>query len=173
MITRQLSLSAPLFILVFAVQEVIVNQFRLPGGGFSIFIIFALVWAILGTPDVAAISGFVSGLLMDLSPSASGPIGQWTLIMLASSYAISYFGSGNENVKGNPVGVTFFLASTVCITEFLFVITGALLGVQTGSFGQVLLTIFGITLWTLVITPICLPVFSLMHDIALDTRSKI
>lgn len=173
MITRQLSISAPIFLLIYGVQEVIVNQFRLPGGGFSIFLIFALIWAILSTPEVAAVSGFVSGLLMDLSPSASGPIGQWTLILLASSYAIAYFGSGNENVKGNPVGVTFFISFTVFFTEILFVITGALLGVQTGSFGQVLLTIFGITLWTLVITPICLPVFSLMHDIALDTRSKI
>jgi rod shape-determining protein MreD len=173
MITRQLSISTPIFILIYGVQEVVVNQFRLPAGGFSVFLIFALVWAILSTPDVAAVSGFVSGLLMDLSPSASGPIGQWTLILLASSYAIAYFGSGNENVKGNPVGVTFFISTTVFFTEILFVITGALLGVQTGSFGQVLLTIFGITLWTLVITPICLTVFSLMHDIALDTRSKI
>ena len=173
MITRQLSISAPIFILIYGVQEVIVNQFRLPGGGFSIFFIFALVWAILSTPDVAAFSGFASGFLMDLSPTSSGPIGQWTLIMVASSYAISFLGSRNENVKDNPVGVTLFISSAVFLTETLFVISGVLLGVQTGSFGQVLLTICGFSLWTLVITPICLPVFSLLHDIALDTRSKI
>jgi len=173
MITRQLSLSTPVFLFIFGFQEVVINQFRLPGGGFSVFFIFALVWAILSTPEVAALSGFASGLLMDLSPSASGPIGQWTLIMIASSYAISFFGSGDENVKGNPVGVTFFISAAVFITEILFVISGALLGVQTGSFGQVLLTTIGISLWTVVVTPIFLPVFSKLHDFALDTRSKI
>lgn len=173
MITRQLSLSAPIFILIYGAQEVIVNQFRLPGGGFSVFLIFSLVWAILSTPEVAAVSGFASGFLIDLSPSSSGAIGQWTLILVASSYIISFLGSGNENIKSNPVGVTFFISAAVFLTEITYVITGALLGVQTGSFGNVLFTTVGISLWTLVMTPICLPVFSWLHDLALDTRSKI
>ena len=110
---------------------------------------------------------------MDLSPSSSGAIGQWTLILVASSYIISFLGSGNENIKSNPVGVTFFISAAVFLTEITYVISGALLGVQTGSFGNVLFTTVGISLWTLVMTPICLPVFSWLHDLALDTRSKI
>lgn len=173
MFTRQVSFSVPIFLCIFGIQEVVVNQFRLPGGGFSLFLIFALVWAILSTPEVAAFSGFATGLLMDLSPSSGGPIGQWALIMVASSYAISFLSSGNENVKGNPVGVTFSIAITVFLIEITYVITGALLGIQTGRIGQVLLTIIGISIWTLVMTPIVLPLFSKLHDFALDTRSKI
>jgi rod shape-determining protein MreD len=82
MLTRQLSIATPIFLMIFVIQESIISQFRLPGGGFSILMIFALTWAVLSETEVAAVIGFAAGFLMDLSQSASGPFGQWTLIML-------------------------------------------------------------------------------------------
>jgi len=159
--------------MIFMAQEAVVNQFRLPGGGFSLLLIFTLMWAILSSQEIAAIGGFIAGLLMDLSPSSTGPIGQWSLLMIAACYAVSYLGSGNESLSGNPLGLTFFITSTVFFIEIAYLVTGALLGVQSGSFGQILITLFGISIWTLVITPILLPLFSRLHAFAFNTRSAI
>ncbi len=159
--------------MIFMAQESVVNQFRLAGGGFSLLLIFTLMWAILSSQEIAAIGGFIAGLLMDLSPSSSGPIGQWTLLMIAACYALSYLGSGNESLSGNPLGLTFFITSAVFFIEIAYLVTGALLGVQSGSFGQILITLFGISIWTLVITPILLPLFSRLHAFAFNTRSAI
>jgi len=173
MITRQFSIAIPIFILIFMVQEAVVDQFRLAGGGFSLLLIFTLIWAILSSQEFAAIGGFIAGLLMDLSPSSSGPIGQWTLLMIAACYVVSYLGSGNESLSGNPLGLTFFTTSAIFFTEIAYIVTGALLGVQTGSFGQILITLFGISIWSLVITPILLPLFSRLHTFTFNTRSAI
>ena len=173
MITRQLSIAIPIFVLIFMAQEAVVDQFRLAGGGFSLLLIFTIIWAILSTQEIAAIGGFTAGLLMDLSPSSSGPIGQWTLLMIAGCYAVSYLGSGNENLSGNPLGLTFFTTSAVFFIEISYVVTGALLGVQTGSSGQILITLVGISIWSLVVTPILLPLFSRIHAFAFNTRSAI
>jgi hypothetical protein len=82
-------------------------------------------------------------------------------------------GSGNENLSGNPLGLTFFTTSAVFFIEISYVVTGALLGVQTGSFGQILITLIGISIWSLVVTPILLPLFSRIHAFAFNTRSAI
>ena len=173
MITRQLSIAIPIFIIIFVVQEAVINQFRLAGGGFSLLLIFTLIWAVLSSQEIAAIGGFIAGLLMDLSLSSSGPIGQWTLLMITACYAVSYLGSGKESLSGNPLGLTFFATSAVLFIEITYLVTGALLGVQTGSFGQILITLFGISIWSLVVTPILLPLFSRLHAFTFNTRSAI
>lgn len=173
MFPRQISISVPLFLGIYIFQEAVVNQFKLPGGGFSLFAIFALIWAVMSTPEIAALVGFGAGFLMDMSQSTGGPIGHWTLIMIVICYGLSYLGYGDGNIKGNPIGVVTFVVITNLAAELLFLITGTLLGVATGSFGQILLTLIGSSLWTLVVTPIALPVFSAMHSFVFETRSAL
>ena len=170
MFTRQLSFSTPIFLSIFLVQEALISQFRLPGGGFSILVIFALTWSVLSQPEVAAVIGFASGLLMDLSQSASGPFGQWTLIMLLAGYAISYIGYGDDNVHANAIGIVFFVVVATFFVEIAFLISGALLGVSVGSIAQVSLTLIGMSLWTLLVAPIMLPVFTKLHALVFDSR---
>jgi rod shape-determining protein MreD len=173
MLPRQISISIPVFLSVFIFQESVISQFKLPGGGFSLFAIFALVWAVMSTPEIAALVGFGAGFLMDMSQSTGGPIGQWTLIMIVICYGLSYLGYGDGNIKGNPIGVVSFVVIANLATEALFIVSGALLGVATGSFDQILLTLVGNSLWTLVVTPIVLPVFSSMHSFVFETRSAL
>lgn len=173
MLTRQISVAAPIFLLIYTIQESVVSQFRLPGGGFSILLIFALTWAVLSETEVAAVIGFAAGFLMDLSQSASGPFGQWTLIMLVAGYAISYIGYGDDNVRANAIGIIFFVVIANLLVEITFVATGALLGVSAGSFIQILITLFGMTIWALLISPIVLPVFSRLHALVFDSRSTL
>ena len=173
MLTRQLSLSAPIIFLVYLFQEAVVNQFKLPGGGFSLFMIFALLWAVISTPEIAALTGFAAGILMDMSQSSGGPVGQWTLIMILVCYGVSYLGYGDGNINGNPIGVIFFVVTANLGAEISFLISGILLGVATGSFSQILLTLVGNSIWTIVITPIVLPVFSYLHNLVFETRSSL
>ena len=173
MLTRQISIAAPMFLMIYVIQESVISQFRLPGGGFSLLLIFALTWAVLSETEVAAVIGFVAGFLMDLSQSASGPFGQWTLIMLIAGYAISYVGYGDDNVRANAIGIIFFVVIANLLAEITFVATGALLGVSVGSIIQVLITFFGMTVWALLVSPILLPIFSRMHALVFDSRSTL
>jgi rod shape-determining protein MreD len=173
MTARQIFTALPMFLAVYVFQEAVVNQFRLPAGGFSLFLIFTLVWAILSTPEVSALAGFFGGLLMDFSQSSSGPIGQWTLLMIAASYSVAYFGSGHETLSGSPLGFTFLTTAAVFLVEFAYVFTGLLFGLQIGNFSQITITIVGISIWSLVVTPIVLPIFSRLHAYTFDTRSMI
>jgi rod shape-determining protein MreD len=159
--------------MIYVIQEAVVSQFRLPGGGFSILLIFALTWAVLSETDIAAVIGFAAGFLMDLSQTAAGPFGQWTLIMLLAGYAISYIGFGDDNVQANAIGIIFFVVIANLLVEVAYVASGALLGVSTGSFVQVLITLFGMSLWALLISPILLPVFTRLHAIIFDSRSAL
>ena len=70
MLTRQISIATPIFLMIFVIQESVISQFRLPGGGFSILLIFALTWAVLSETEVAAVIGFAAGFLMDLSQAS-------------------------------------------------------------------------------------------------------
>ena len=91
MIRRQISTALPIYIAIFIFQEAVVNQFHLPGGGFSLILIFSLSWA--------------------------------------------------------------------------------LLGVTVGGFTQILITLIGITIWSLLVTPLVLPIFSRLHAFTFNTRS--
>ena len=173
MLTRQISVATPIFLLIFLVQEAVVSQFRLPGGGFSILLIFALTWAVLSQPEVAAVIGFTSGILMDLSQSAGGPFGQWTLIMLLAGYAISYIGYGDDNIHANALGIVFFVVIANFFVEVAYLLTGSLLGVSIGSIGQIVTTLFGMSMWALLVSPIVLPVFTRLHVLVFDSRSAL
>jgi rod shape-determining protein MreD len=173
MLTRQISIATPIFLLIFLIQEAIVSQFRLPGGGFSILLLFALTWAVLSQPEVAAVIGFSSGILMDLSQSSSGPFGQWTLIMLLAGYAISYIGYGDDNIHANAVGIVFFVVIANFFVEIAYLVTGALLGVSIGSLSQIAITLFGMSIWALLVSPMMLPVFTRLHALIFDSRSAL
>jgi len=171
--TRQISIAAPIFLIIYIIQESIVSQFRLPGGGFSVLLIFALTWAVLSETEVAAVIGFAAGLLMDLSQSDSGPFGQWSLIMLVAGYAISYIGYGDDNVNANAIGIIFFVVIANLFVEIAYVATGALLGVSSGSLIQVVVTLFGMSIWAFLVSPMMLPIFSRLHALVFDTRSAL
>lgn len=173
MLTRQISITFPIFLIIYVIQESIVSQFRFIGGGFSVLMIFALTWAVLSETEIAAVIGFTAGFLMDLSQSATGPFGQWTLIMLLTGYAISYIGYGDDNVHANAIGIIFFVVVANLLAEGAYLISAALLGVSSGSFNQIIITLIGMCIWTLLVSPLMLPAFSRLHAIVFDSRSTL
>lgn len=173
MLVRQFSISSLVFLLIFLIQESVINQLRLPGGGFSLPLLIALTWAALSTPTVGALTGFISGFLMDLSQSSSGAMGHWTLLMILACYAVAFLGFGNDNVRGNPITNILLVSSASVLTLVAFVITGVLLGVSFGNFERALITILGNAIWAILVTPLILPLVTRLHRALFGNQAHI
>lgn len=173
MFLRRFGVTGTIFTFFFVAQEALVSQLTFPAGGFSIFLILTLLWAAISTPEVAAAVGFGAGLLLDLSPSTSGPLGHWTLILVLMCYAIAFLSYGDENMRGNPLSLILMVTLAQVIVLVSFLITGFLLGNIATSFAQTLITVIGSGFWTLVVTPLMLPAVIWLHDQAFDSRMRI
>ena len=154
-------------------QESVVTQFKIFGGGFSLFLVFALLWAALGTPEMGALTGFGAGLMMDLSQRASGPMGQWTLIMILAGFSISYLGYGDDNFRGNPLSLIFTVAAGVAVTRLIYLILGLFLGSEIGSLWSIFVSVFSATFWSVAIVPLLMPIVTRIHEALFDVKSRI
>jgi rod shape-determining protein MreD len=173
MFARRFFISFPIFAFIFILQESVVTQFKIFGGGFSLFLVFALLWAALGTPEMGALTGFGAGLMMDLSQSASGPMGQWTLIMILAGFSISYLGYGDDNFRGNPLSLIFTVAAGVAVTRLIYLILGLFLGSEIGSLWSIFVSVFSATFWSVAIVPLLMPIVTRIHEALFDVKSRI
>jgi rod shape-determining protein MreD len=173
MFARRFFISFPIFAFMYVLQESVVSQFKIFGGGFSLFLIFALLWSALGTPEMGALTGFGAGLMMDLSQSASGPMGQWTLIMILAGFTISYLGYGDDNFRGNPISLIVTVAAGVVIIRLIYLILGLLLGNDVGSTWSVLISLFSSAFWSAALAPLLLPVVTRIHEALFDVKSRV
>lgn len=173
MLSRRFLLSFPIFFTVYLLQEGFVTQMRLPAGGFSLILIFTLAWAAMSTPEIGALTGFGAGLLMDLSETAPGPLGHWTLILILVSFLISFLSYGDDHVRANPLNIVFLVAVGVVGAQVAFAIFGLLLGQELGSIVQVLFVCLGTAFWSAIVTPLLLPIISRLHALVFGTASRI
>lgn len=154
---RDLILSFFIFGALFIIQEAFINQVHLPFTGFNLILISALTWSSLSSPESAAVTGFVSGAYLDLSPATDAPFGLWTLIMVIAAYSVAYFGASDETAKANPVGLIGLVSVAVVATEMLYLFVGVLFGLSFGSFFQIIRTLIGFGIWSAIIVPIITP----------------
>jgi rod shape-determining protein MreD len=171
MFARRFFISFPIFAFIYILQESVVSQFKIFGGGFSLFLIFALLWSALGTPEMGALTGFGAGLMMDLSQSTSGPMGQWTLIMILAGFTVSYLGYGDDNFRGNPISLIFTIAAGVVIIRLIYLVLGLLLGSDVGSTWSVIISLFSSAFWSAVLSPLLLPAVTRVHEALFDVKS--
>ena len=173
MSTRKISLTATLFLFIYILQEAFITQLRIAGGGFSLFLIFTLLWAALSSPNMVALTGFAAGLLIDLSQSTAGVFGQWTLVLILIGFGISYFGLGYENVRLNPFTITFLLTISVFIARVVYLLLSLLLGKDLGTFSSVATSLLIGLLWSAAVVPIAMPAVARAYDFINDTRSRL
>lgn len=173
MISRRFLFSFPIFLAVFLLQEGFVTQMRLPAGGLSLMLVFTLAWASMSTPEIGALTGFGAGLMMDLSQTTPGPLGQWTLVMILVSFVISFLSYGDDHVRANPLNIVFLVIGGVVGAQLSFALFGLLLGQALGSIAQVLFVCAGTAFWSGVVTPLLLPVISRLHALTFGTASRI
>jgi rod shape-determining protein MreD len=172
MFARRFLISFPIFAIVYLIQESIVSQFRIFGGGVSLFLIFALLLSALGTPELGALTGFGAGLLMDLSQTTSGPMGQWTLIMILAGFSISYLGYGDDNFRGNPISLVVIVAIAVPLTRLAYLIIGLMFGSELGSTLQIFISLFSSALWTVAVVPLLMPFVTRIHSSLFESESR-
>lgn len=173
MFSRRFLFSLPIFTLVYLLQVGFVTQMRLPAGGFSLILIFTLIWASMSTPEIGALTGFGAGLLMDLSETAPGPLGHWTLVLILVSFVISFLSYGDDHVRANPLNIVFLVVAGVIGAQILYALFGLLLGQQLGNAFQVILICLGTAFWSAVVTPLLLPIVSRLHALVFGTASRI
>ena len=173
MSTRKISLSALLFLLVYILQEAFITQLHVAGGGFSLFLIFALLWAALSSPDIGALTGFITGFLIDLSQSTSGAVGQWTFVLILVGFGISYLGLGYENVRMNPFTITLLVTGSVVVARILYALLSLLLGEEVGSLASILTSLLIGALWSAAIVPILMPLVAKAYDFIDDSRHRL
>lgn len=170
MSTRKISLTVTLFLFIYILQEAFITQLRIAGGGFSLFLIFALLWAALSSPNMGALTGFAAGLLIDLSQSTAGAFGQWTIVLILIGFGISYFGLGYENVRLNPFTITFLVTVSVVIARVVYLLLSLLLGKDLGTFSSVATSLLIGLLWSAAVVPIAMPAVARAYDFINDTR---
>ena len=173
MSTRKISLSALLFLIVYVIQEAFITQFHIAGGGFSLFLIFALLWAALSSPDVGALTGFAAGFLIDLSQSTPGAVGQWTFVLILVGFGVSYLGLGYENVRMNPFTITFLVTVSVVVARIFYLLLSLLLGEEVGSFTSIITSLLIGALWSAAVVPMTMPVVAKAYDFIDDSRSRL
>lgn len=173
MFLRKFAISAPIFIFIYTLQEAFVSQLRLTGGGFSLFLIFTLIWCALCEPEVGAMVGFGAGLLMDLSQSSSGPMGQWTLIMILAGFAIAYLGFGDNNFRSSPISLIILTVIGVFISRFIYLIVGLSLGNEAGSLQHVIASLLGQSIWAIAVAPLLVPVITKIHGLVYESGTTI
>ena len=173
MSTRKISLSALLFLFVYVLQEAFITQFHIGGGGFSLFLIFALLWAALSSPDVGALTEFAAGFLIHLSQSTSGAVGQWTFVLILVGFGVSYLGLGYENVRMNPFTITFLVTMSVVVARILYLLLSLLLGEEVGSFTSIVTSLLIGALWSAAVVPMSMPLVAKAYDFIDDSRSRL
>lgn len=162
---RDLILSTAIFGGLFLFQESVINQIHLPLTGINLILIVALTWASLSSPESAAITGFISGFFLDMSPASQGPIGHWIFIMVIAAYAVAFFGTGEETVRANPIGLVGLVSISVAATETFYIAVGLLFGLPLGNLLQSIRTIVGIAIWSAIVVPIILPLINRIRSI--------
>ena len=172
MLARKLLITFPIFLFMFILQESVISQFKIFGGGISLFLIFTLLWTALGSPELGAVTGFGAGLLMDLSQTTSSPMGQWTLIMILAGFSISYLGYGDDNFRGNPISLVIIVAVAVPLTRLVYLVIGLMLGGEMGSVLQVFMSLLSSALWSVAIVPLLMPVVTRMHGALFEEQSR-
>ena len=141
--------------LILTFQEVVISRIAFPFANPSIFLIFIISWAFLEEQWLAALQGFLAGLILDISPLSVGVIGHWAVVLAAICYGVSELGVQLRGSRRSPLTLTVVVTAGIFFTLIFFVISGALINSNQGyGFMQ---TVPGVVFWSLVFTPLISP----------------
>jgi rod shape-determining protein MreD len=166
-------LNTSIFLLViFLLQETIISRINFPIHGFSFYLAALMVLLSLEDRNGALVFGFIGGLIMDLSAAAETPFGQWALVLTAIGYLFSVNKESIGDVTDSPIIFVVFISLASALALFLFLMTGAMLGQENGTFTHAASIILANTLWSLLITPLFLPAIVVGRNALLSNRER-
>jgi len=169
---RVLNTSLFLFF-IFLIQTTLIARINFPIGGFSLYIATLMVVLSLEDRTGSLVFGFIGGLVMDLSPSAQTPFGQWALAMTFIGYLFSVNRESVGDFNDRPLALTSLVSFAASVSLFTFIVIGVLLGQNNGGFLRNLSVIFTNFIWTFLITPIFMPLILRVRKMLLTNRERI
>lgn len=168
---RVLNTSILLFVF-FLLQETLVSRINFPLNGFSFYLAALMVLLSLEDRNGALVFGFIGGLIMDLSAAADTPFGQWALVLTAIGYLFSVNKESIGDFSDSPFLFLLFISLASALALFLFLVIGAMLGQENGTITHASSIIFANTLWSLLITPLFLPLMVKIRTALLSNRER-
>ena len=170
-ITRSLA-SLGFFFALFALQESVISLIYFPVSGFSLYLATAIALIALEENNGAIVIGFLAGIVLDLSPTSSGPFGQWALILTIVGYIFAANKESISDLTESPLTFVFFLTFGVSVALVVYLLFGTLLGESNGSFSRDAIVIAANAFWTIIFTPIFLPALRKFHLASLTSRER-
>lgn len=160
------------FLLFFLLQESILNKIDFFIGGFSLYLAFFMAWIMQDERNSAVATGFIAGLIADLSPTLEAPFGLWTFILTSMSYVLATNVRAALDSEISPVVMSIVTVSGSSLALFLFVLYGAILGQDVGSSSYVVQEIFGNAMWTFLLSPLYVPITVALYRATLTARNR-
>jgi rod shape-determining protein MreD len=165
--------SAGFLFVIFLIQESAISRINFPVGGFSVYIAVLMAWLAMEDRSSAVIIGFIGGIILDLSPTIDAPFGQWALVMTVMGYLFAANRESIGNFSTKPATSVAFVCLGASLALTLYTLAGLLLGENNGSFSEIALAILGNAIWTLLFSPIILPILSKFRRVGLTPRERI
>jgi rod shape-determining protein MreD len=169
---RVLNTSLFLFF-IFLIQTTLISRINFPIGGFSLYIATLMVVLSLEDRTGSLVFGFIGGLIMDLSPSAQTPFGQWALAMTFIGYLFSVNRESVGDFNDRPLALTSLVSVAASVSMLAFVVIGVLLGQNNGGLLRNLSVVFTNLIWTFLIIPIFMPLILRVRKMLLTNRERI
>lgn len=169
---RVLNTSLFLFLL-FVIQEIAIARINFPINGFSLYLSALMIILALEDRTGCLVFGFIGGLIMDLSASADTPFGQWALVLTFIGYLFAINKESIGDFSDSPLIFLVFVSFSSAFSLLVFLIVSALLGQENGQLFYNLSLIFANTLWSILITPLYLPLVVRVRKILLSNRERI
>ena len=169
----RLGVSTAFLFFVFVIQESIISRVHLPITGFSLYLAVLICLIALEDRNGAVVMGFIGGLVLDLSPTSQSPFGQWALIFTIIGYAIASNLESIGDFTSEPISFVLFIAAGSGISLAIYLGVGLMLGENSGSLGRAMVVVFGNFLWTLLFTPLFLPIIRKVREMTLTSRERL
>lgn len=160
------------FTLMFLLQEALINRIDFFIGGFSLYLAFFMAWIMQEERNSAVVTGFIAGLIADLSPTLEAPFGLWTFILTAMSYLLATNLRAALDADLSPVTMSIVTVGGSTIALASFVLCGAILGQDVGSPAYIFQELLGNALWTLLLSPIFVPITISTYRATLTARNR-
>ena len=161
-----------IFLSLFLLQEALISQINFLVAGFSLYLAFFMAWIIQDQRNSAVVTGFIAGLILDLSPTLEAPFGLWTLVLTSMSYLLASNVRAALDAELSPLVMLSVAVIASSFALVLFLLFGAILGQEVGSASYVFKELFGNALWTLLLSPIYAPISIKLYRATLTARNR-
>lgn len=161
-----------IFFFMFLLQEAILNRVNFLVGGFSLYLAFFMAWIMQDERNSAVATGFIAGFILDLSPTLEAPFGLWTLVLTGMSYILATNVRAALDSELSPVVMTMVTVLGSSVALILFLLFGAILGQDVGSGAYVTQVIFGNAMWSLLLSPLYVPITVELYRATLTARNR-